>query len=168
MISQYIIHSVHIISPHNSLLRVKNVVLRTNKRPCFEEECRWYFPRVVGFIFDRPDISTIADPEPYLRDIIFKKKWENSGILLILMKFSDELCVRWITSFSILCAWWVSEWYICLTPSDQCFSYVMTRTSYISILWNRLCTKTITNRHVAPLGHIILISNQPVQLLNVT
>ena len=73
MISQYIIHSVHIIFPHNSLLRVKNVILRTNKRPCFEEECRWYFPRVVGFIFDRPDISTITDPEPYLRDIIFKK-----------------------------------------------------------------------------------------------
>ena len=73
------------------------------------------------------------------------------------------------------------EWVIdyCLTPNEQCFSHIMARTSYIQ--WNDgdVCfvldqhaeldfysagslKQQSADRHVAPLGHIILILSQPV------
>jgi len=67
-----------------------------------------------------------------------------------------------------------------LTPSDQFFSYIMVRASYISIrwLWCPLCTRPTCSvldfynasslkqqslgRHVGPFGHIMPIPSQPV------
>jgi len=65
-----------------------------------------------------------------------------------------------------------------LMPSEQCFSYFMERTRYISIRWwwCPLCTRPTllvfwsvsslrpqsTGRHVAPLGNIILTLSLPV------
>jgi hypothetical protein len=73
----------------------------------------------------------------------------------------------------------LSEW-MSLTPIQQFFSYIMARISSFSMRWwwGPLCTwptrwiellyrastlkQQSANRHVAPLGHIILIPNQPV------
>jgi len=70
----------------------------------------------------------------------------------------------------------------CLTSSEQFVSYIMAIASYISIRWWPLCTRPTrmvglhsasslkqqsTSRHVAPLGHIMLIrgANQSLLLL---
>ena len=73
----------------------------------------------------------------------------------------------------------------CLTPTQQFFSYILARTSLFSMRWwwAPLCTRPThlvgflvvsasslkqqsTDRHVATLGHIILISSQPVFALS--
>ena len=70
---------------------------------------------------------------------------------------------------------WGSDY--CLTPNEQFFSYIMARTSYIQ--WNDGDVRSVLDqhaeldfyiasslkqqsvgRHVAPLGHIILIPSQ--------
>ena len=69
---------------------------------------------------------------------------------------------------------WVSD--CCLTPSEQSFSYIMTRTNYI--WWDNIrfvldqhayivssLKQQSTGRHVTPLGHVILIQSQPVFVL---
>ena len=72
---------------------------------------------------------------------------------------------------------WVSD--CCLTPSQQCINHIMARTSLFSMRWwwGPLCSRSTrwvgfysasslkqqsTGRHVAPLGHSILIPSQPV------
>ena len=79
-------------------------------------------------------------------------------------------------SFTNLKCEWVSDY--CLTPNEQCISYIMARTRYFQ--WNDddfLCVldqhgeldfysasslkQQSSGRHVAPLGNIILIPSQP-------
>jgi hypothetical protein len=76
---------------------------------------------------------------------------------------------------------WVSDY--CLTPTQQFFSYIMTRISYFQ--WNydevhfvldqhaeldfysaSSLKQQSTGRRVAPLGHIILISSQQIFALS--
>jgi hypothetical protein len=76
---------------------------------------------------------------------------------------------------------WVSD--CCLTTIHQFFSYIMARTSSFSMRWWRvrfvldqhaeldfystsLLKQQSVGRHVAPLGHIILIPSQPVFALS--
>jgi hypothetical protein len=76
---------------------------------------------------------------------------------------------------------WVSD--CCLTPIQQFFSYIMGRTSKFSMRWwwGSLCTRPTRglefysacslkqqslDRHVAPLGHIILIPSEPICVLS--
>jgi len=60
-------------------------------------------------------------------------------------------------------------------PSEQFFSYIMMRTSCISlytlswifiVLNYNLLKQQSASRHVVPLGHIILILSQPVLALS--
>jgi hypothetical protein len=80
---------------------------------------------------------------------------------------------------------WVSEWLLFNAKWAILFSYIMARTSWFSIKWwwCPLCTvldqhaeldfysaswlkQWSSDRHVAPLGHIILIPSQPVFALS--
>jgi hypothetical protein len=111
-----------------------------------------------------------------------------------MIKFVSDLCqvgdFLWVLQVSSTnkSAWynwvseWVSEWVsnCYLTPSEQFFSHIMVRASYISIrwLWCPLCTRPTCSvldfynasslkqqslgRHVSPFGHIMLIPSQPV------